>query len=114
MTATAPKLHIARTYVSAAENSATISARRVIGRPAVKGQTGSPGGQAESEVDVVAIACVEMGREASPNRSRKSCAIQRRRSLPVSVANSWLDRGSGKLVQKIDGDLTLRRPPGVK
>ena len=94
--------------MSAAENSAQ-SARRVIGRPFVKGQTGNPGGRPKAEVDVVAIA-----RRNGPEAIQMLAEIMRNpkasESARVSAANSLLDRGFGKPVQKIDGDLTLRRP----
>ena len=91
MTATAPKLHIARTCVSAAENGAQ-STRRVIGRPFVKGQTGNPGGRPKAEVDVVAIA-----RRNGPEAIQMLAEIMRNPkasevSARVSAANSLLDR----------------------
>jgi hypothetical protein len=94
--------------MSEAENSAP-SARRVVGRPFPKGQTGNAGGRPKAEHDVVAIA-----REKGPDAIRTLAEIMLNTKASdnarVGAANSLLERGFGKPTQTIAGDLTLHRP----
>jgi hypothetical protein len=106
--------------MSATDNSAP-SARRGIGRPFVKGQTGNAGGRPKAEHDVVAFA-----RQKGPDAIRTLAEIMLNTkasdSARVGAANSLLERGFGKPVQPIAGDpdnpLTLRyvieMPPAIE
>jgi hypothetical protein len=88
--------------MSATDNSAP-SARRGIGRPFVKGQTGNAGGRPKAEHDVVAIA-----REKGPDAIRTLAEIMLNTkasdSARVGAANSLLERGFGKPTQPLGGD----------
>ena len=86
---------------SSTKNSAKTAARKVVGRPFKKGQTGNPGGRpkkTQEEYDLEA-AC-KLKSEAALGVIEKLMAAADKDSVKLAAATFILERAYGKAVQK--------------